>query len=266
MLLRPVSLPARSFRSPTPLRSLAMTTSSTPPAVPAYLLHAPFLSIQPGEPSPATAPLQLLQRTLPPSPLYYLHPPPQTIPQSAPPALTLSLRDPIPGRISTVYRATSPSGAPLVLKYSTDFLALMREAEEVYVNLPAGGGGLPIPTFWGIFEGKVKEDQTKGMVIVMEDCGEPLKGGFDELTKDERKFLYDTLTTFHEIHFQHGSFSPSSITTRPAAPSATANGSATSTLARKLSIVGFSQAEWHLCPGVDKCKELVEAKKALGLE
>lgn len=34
---------------------------------------------------------------------------------------------------------------------------------------------------------------------------------------------------------------------------------------RKLTIVGYSQAEWHLCPGPHECKELVEARRALGL-
>ncbi len=77
-----------------------------------------------------------------------------------------------------------------------------------------------------------------------------------------RKKLYDALTIFHDIHFQHGSFSPSSVVSRPS-PSTPSDG--TSEVARQLTIVGFSQAEWHLCPGENSCPELVQAKKALGL-
>lgn len=163
-------------------RRTMTSTSSLPKPFPSYLLHAPFLSVK----SPLTPSLQLLQRTLPPSPLYYLHPPPSTLPGSAPPPLSLTpSTEPIPGRISTVYRATSPSGAPLVLKYSQDFLSLLKEADEVFVNLPQGV--LPIPAFYGIFEGNVIEGQPKGMVSVMSDCGEPLPGGnFDSLTLPER--------------------------------------------------------------------------------
>ncbi|GAA6046358.1 hypothetical protein NBRC10513_002328 [Rhodotorula toruloides] len=243
-----------------------MSSSSSP--FPAYLLHAPFLAVQPPTPADGTsAPGQLLQRTLPPAPLYYTHPAPKNPPGTAPPVLSLSPTAPIQGRISTVYRATAPTGEKLVLKYGTDLLALMREAEEVYVNLPAGG--LPIPTFWGIFEGKVLEEQNKSLVMVMEDCGEPVEDGFEALTWAERQKLFDALDTFHSIHFQHGSFSPSSIVARPApTPSEPVSpiSATTEAPARKLTIVGFSQAEWHLCPGVDSCKELVEARKALKLD
>lgn len=163
-----------------------MSSSSSP--FPAYLLHAPFLAVQPPNPADgSSAPGQLLQRTLPPAPLYYTHPAPKNPPGTAPPVVSLTPTDPIQGRISTVYRATAPTGEKLVLKYGTDLLALMREAEEVYVNLPAGG--LPIPTFWGIFEGKVLEEQTKSLVMVMEDCGEPVQGGFEALTRAERFVL-----------------------------------------------------------------------------
>ncbi|GAA6004015.1 hypothetical protein JCM10207_006515 [Rhodosporidiobolus poonsookiae] len=238
-----------------------MSSSTTAPAVPAYLLHAPFLSIHRPH-DPAHSP-QLLQRTLPPSPLYYLHPAPPTPPGSAPPILNLVDAPPIQGATSTVYRATSPSGAPVVLKYSTDFLALVRESEEVYVNLPAGTG-LPIPTYWGLFEGNVEEGQPKALVLLLEDCGTPLEGGFETLSPEERQKLYDALDAFHSIHFQHGAFSPSSIVSRPGPFSASSDRS-TTPAPRKLALTGFSKAEWHLCPGADSCKELVEAKKALGL-
>ncbi|GAA6000554.1 uncharacterized protein JCM10292_000482 [Rhodotorula paludigena] len=230
---------------------------------PAYLLHAPFLSLQ--HPAPAaglTPPPQLLQRTLPPAPLYYIHPPQPVPPGSAPPVLSLLPTEPLKGRISTVYRATSPSGVKLILKYGHDLLALLREAEEVFVNLP-GGGGLPIPTYYGLFEGKVTEEQNKGLIMVLEDCGEPLQGGFESLSQPERQKLYDALDAFHSIHFQHGSFSPSSIVSSPSPSTATAN--STDASDRKLTIVGYSQAEWHLCPGPNACRELVEARKALGL-
>ncbi|BGP26409.1 hypothetical protein JCM10295v2_005362 [Rhodotorula toruloides] len=243
-----------------------MSSSSSP--FPAYLLHAPFLAVQPPARVDGTsAPGQLLQRTLPPAPLYYTHHAPKNPPGTTPPVLSLVPTAPIQGRISTVYRATAPTGEKLVLKYGTDLLALMREAEEVYVNLPAGG--LPIPTFWGIFEGKVMEEQNKSLVMVMEDCGEPIEGGFEALTRAERQKLFDALDAFHSIHFQHGSFSPSSIVARPVStPSDSPSPSSPSTEApaRKLTIVGFSQAEWHLCPGTDSCRELVEAKRALRLD
>lgn len=156
---------------------------STAPSVPAYLLHAPFLSLQ--HPNPSRNPSLLLQRTLPPSPLYYLHPPSPLPPNSLPPSLTLSPAPPVHGRHSLVYRATSPSGANVVLKYSTDFAALVHEAEEVYVNLPAGVG-LPIPTYWGLFEGKIEEGQSNALVLVLEDCGEALEGGFEAFSLEER--------------------------------------------------------------------------------
>ncbi|GAA5959552.1 hypothetical protein JCM3765_002368 [Sporobolomyces pararoseus] len=241
-------------------RSLRNMTSSTqPPTFPSYLLHAPFLSIS----SSLTSSTQLLQRTLPPSPLYYLHPPPSTPPGSPPPSLALSTDSPpIPGRISQVYRATSPSGTKLVLKYSQDFLSLLKEADEVFVNLPQGGA-LPIPTFYGIFQGNVEEGQPKGMVTVLEDRGEPLpNNSFEDLDKSERQYLFDTLKTLHDIHFSHGSFSPSSVVAT--SPPSTGTESSESP-ARRLTIVGFSQAEWHLCSGENSCKELLEAKEALGL-
>ncbi|GAA6049250.1 hypothetical protein JCM3770_005905 [Rhodotorula araucariae] len=242
---------------------------SSLPAVPAYLLHAPFLTLEhPPSPSGSATPSQLLQRTLPPAPLYYLHPAPPVPPGAAPPVLSLAPATPLKGRISTVYRATSPTGAKVVLKYGHDLLALLREADEVFVNLP-GGGGLPIPTYWGIFEGRVEPDQPKGLVMVLEDCGEPIEGGFEALSRDERQKLYDALDAFHSIHFQHGSFSPSSVVAQsiPSPPSApSAESAAAHAPARKLTIVGYSQAEWHLCPGPSECKELVEARRALGLE
>ncbi|BGP18625.1 hypothetical protein JCM10213_004174 [Rhodosporidiobolus nylandii] len=231
-------------------------------AIPTYLLHAPFLSIH--RPHLPDYPSQLLQRTLPPSPLYYIHPAPSNPPGTAPPALNLLDVPPVQGQNSTVYRAQSPSGANVVLKWSMDFLALMREAEEVYVNLPAGTG-LPIPIFWGIFEGKVEKDQPKALCMVLEDCGQPLQGGFEALTREERQKLYNSLEAFHSIHFQHGAFSPSSIVTRTSSSAAPAS-SETSAPSRKVTLTGFSKAEWHLCPGPDSCKELVEAKKALGLD
>ncbi|GAA5873539.1 hypothetical protein JCM8547_005614 [Rhodosporidiobolus lusitaniae] len=227
-----------------------------PPSVPAYLLHAPFLSLtRPHDPS---HPSLLIQRTLPPSPLYYLYPAPPTPPGSLPPALVLDDAPPIETAKSKIYRAHSPSGARVVLKYSTDFMALMHEAEEVFVNLPSGLG---IPTYWGLFQGAIEEGQAKALVLVLEDCGEPLEGGFEALSKEERRKLYDTLAAFHSIHFQHGNFSPSSIVVRPA--SSSANPSSTP---RKITLAGFSKAEWHLCPGADSCKELVDARRALGLE
>lgn len=184
MLLRGLrSLPRLAQPSHILRNSLIKMTTSAAPSVPAYLLHAPFLSLQ--HPTTPSNPSLLLQRTLPPSPLYYLHPAPSTPPNSLPPSLTLSSDPPIPGRHSLVYRASSPSGAKVVLKYSTDFLALLHEAEEVYVNLPAGVG-LPIPTYWGLFEGAVEEGQAKGLVLVLEDCGEALEGGFEALSLEER--------------------------------------------------------------------------------
>ncbi|GAA5894504.1 hypothetical protein JCM6882_004837 [Rhodosporidiobolus microsporus] len=240
-----------------------MSSTSTAPAVPAYLLHAPLLSLQ--RPHDPSKPAQILQRTLPPSPLYYLNPAPSVPPGAAPPILSLLDAPPVQGASSTVYRALSPSGAPLVLKYSTDFLALMREAEEVYVNLPAGVG-LPIPTYWGLFEGKIEEEQGKALVMVMEDCGEPLEGGFELLSQEERQKLYDALDAFHSIHFQHGAFSSSSIVTRPTPSTASSDNSSAAPPSRKLTLTGFSKAEWHLCPGAESCKELVEARKALGVE
>lgn len=85
-----------------------------------------------------------------------------------------------------------------------------------------------------------------------------------------RQKLYDALTIFHDIHFQHGSFSPSSVVSQPApslSDSTTSSPNGTGPHAsRKLTIVGFSQAEWHLCPGENNCPELVQAKKALGLD
>lgn len=174
----------RSNQFISPPRSLRNMTSSTrPPTFPSYLLHAPFLSIS----SSLTSSTQLLQRTLPPSPLYYLHPPPSTSPGSGPPSLALSTTSPpIQGRISQVYRATSPSGTKVILKYSPDFLSLLKEADEVFVNLPQGGA-LPIPTYYGIFQGNVEEGQPKGMVTILEDCGEPLpSNSFEDLNKSER--------------------------------------------------------------------------------
>jgi hypothetical protein len=73
------------------------------------------------------------------------------------------------------------------LKYAKGegLLDLLREVEEVYVNLPQGA--LPIPTFYGIFQGNVEKGQEKGLVSVLEDRGEPLEGNsFETLTKSER--------------------------------------------------------------------------------
>ncbi|GAA6029107.1 hypothetical protein JCM8097_001601 [Rhodosporidiobolus ruineniae] len=248
----------RPFASSSSLGKMSSSTAASP--VPGYLLHAPFLSLERPH-DPAHKP-QLLQRTLPPSPLYYTVSPPKVPPGSAPPILTLLDAPPVQGTSSTVYRAQSPSGAKVVLKYSTDFLALMHEADEVYVNLPARVG-LPIPTFWGIFEGKIEEEQQKALVMVLEDCGEPVEGGFEALTQEERQKLYDSLDAFHSIHFQHGSFSPSSLV-GPSASSASSSESATAA-PRKITMTGFSKAEWHLCPGAASCKELVEARKALSI-
>ncbi|GAA5991680.1 hypothetical protein JCM10908_001089 [Rhodotorula pacifica] len=251
--------------------SPAATTASKP--FPGYLVHAPFLALQ----APATSAkgllpsLELLQRTLPPSPLHFTHPATPTAPGTPAPVLSLSAESPIPGRRSSIYRATTPTGEKVVLKYANDLLAVLREAEEVYVNLPSGGG-LPIPTYWGLFEGRITGEQNKSLVMMLEDCGEPLEGGFESLTRAERQKLYDALTIFHDIHFQHGSFSPASVVSQSVAPTSSDNSTPTTTAlrnaspARKLTIVGFSQAEWHLCPGENSCPELVQAKKALGLD
>ncbi|GAA5941529.1 uncharacterized protein JCM15063_001612 [Sporobolomyces koalae] len=241
---------------------------------PAYLLHAPFLAISAN--NRLTPSRQLLQRTLPPSPLWYLHAAPRTLPGSLPPLLTLDPTRPrIQGDHSILYRATTPTGERVVLKYSTDVLSLMRETEEVYVNLPTNA--VPIPTFWGMFEGKVEESQSKGLVTMLEDCGEPLPdNSFNSLSIPEKQYLLDTLTTLHSIHFSCGSFSPSSVVTQPlppppatTKPTDAEGGEATSTscssLTRRLTLVGFSKAEWHLCPGPLECRELLEAKQALGL-
>ncbi|KWU45998.1 pre-mRNA-splicing factor cwc22 [Rhodotorula sp. JG-1b] len=245
------------------------SSSSAPKPFPGYLVHAPFLAAQAPPSSTGLLPSpELLQRTLPPSPLHFTHPPTPTSPGAPAPVLSLAANAPIPGRVSSVYRATSPTGEKVVLKYANDMLAVLREAEEVYVNLP-GGGGLPIPTYWGLFEGRVTGDQNKSLVMMLEDCGEPLQGGFETLTRAERQKLYDALTIFHDIHFQHGSFSPSSVVSQPAPPpsdSTTSPNGGAPTSSRKLTIVGFSQAEWHLCPGENSCPELVQAKKALGLD
>ncbi|GAA6060254.1 hypothetical protein JCM10212_003494 [Sporobolomyces blumeae] len=275
------------------------TRTMTVPGFPSYLVHAPFLSVVPPDPATVTPPYPLLQRQLPPSPLYYLTTPPATKPNAPPPSLSLLPTVPLQGRVSKLYRATSESGTRVVLKYSTDFLALIKEADEVYVNLPHGS--LPIPTFYGTFIGSVEKDQTPGVVTVLSDCGEPLpeRTGFDSLTRPEKQKLYDTLTVLHDIHFQHGSFSPGSIVSEPVLPSSCASSDPASTTpsthsstsssttttttttttratstteaatrgeqGRKLTLVGFSQAEWHLCPGQDKCPELVKAKADLGL-
>jgi hypothetical protein len=71
-----------------------------------------------------------------------------------------------------------------------------------------------------------------------------------------RHYLFETLKTLHDIHFSHGSFSPSSIVV---------DSSNDTSSTRKLTLVGFSQAQWHLCEGEKKCKELIEAKEALGI-
>jgi len=188
MLTRALHLARRQPRPAAllPVRPTAVANMSTGPTVPAYLLHAPFLTLEhPDTADRPPTPSSLLQRTLPPAPLYYLHPAPPTPPGSAPPVLSLAPTPPVKGRASTVYRATTPSGAKVVVKYGHDLLAAAREADEVFVNLP-GGGGLPIPTFWGIFEGSVEPDQPKSLVMVLEDCGEPIEGGFESLSKDER--------------------------------------------------------------------------------
>ncbi|GAA5845682.1 hypothetical protein JCM3766R1_001135 [Sporobolomyces carnicolor] len=220
---------------------------------PSYLLHAPYLAVS----SPVTPSTELLQRTLPPSPLYYLHAAPATVPGSEPPRLLLDSTKPsVVGRRSEVYRATSPSGRRVVLKYSQDVLASMHEADDVYVNLPSLA--LPIPTFYGIFVGNVVKGQPKGMVTVLEDRGQPLADdSFDSLSRPERQYLFDTLKTLHEIHFSHGSFSPSSVVV----DDSDSRGEEEN---RKLTLVGFSQAKWHLCEP-DTCRELLDAKVALGL-
>ena len=81
-----------------------------------------------------------------------------------------------------------------------------------------------------------------------------------------RQKLYDALDAFHSIHFQHGSFSPSSVVAQPLPSPPSSSPSDAPEAKRKLTIVGYSQAEWHLCPGPRECKELVEARRALGLE
>lgn len=177
---------------PTPLARLVAVrrsmSSSAGPAkpFPGYLVHAPFLALQAPAASSGLLPSpELLQRTLPPSPLHFTHPPTPTPPGSPAPVLSLAADAPIRGRVSSVYRATTPTGDKVVLKYANDMLAVLREAEEVYVNLP-GGGGLPIPTYWGLFEGRVTDNQNKSLVMMLEDCGEPLAGGFETLTRTER--------------------------------------------------------------------------------
>lgn len=198
MLRTAVPAPAvRLCRFPTPHRirnfsTTAMQASSSsqqqaPKPFPSYLVHAPLLAVQALAPAAAgllPAP-ELLQRTLPPSPLHFTHPPPAATAGAPAPVLSLSNDAPLAGRISQVFRATTPTGERVVLKYATDMLALLREAEEVYVNLP-GGGGLPIPTYWGLFEGRVTDQQDKSLVMMLEDCGEPLEGGFESLSRAER--------------------------------------------------------------------------------
>lgn len=190
MLAGPRALFSRPSRvNPTPLARQVRTmssSSSAPKPFPGYLVHAPFLAVQAPPSSTGLLPSpELLQRTLPPSPLHFTHPPTPTPPGAPAPVLSLAADAPIPGRVSSVYRATSPTGEKVVLKYANDMLAVLREAEEVYVNLP-GGGGLPIPTYWGLFEGRVTADQNKSLVMMLEDCGETLQGGFETLTRAER--------------------------------------------------------------------------------
>lgn len=163
-----------------------MSASIATSAFPGYLVHAPFLALQAPAPAAGLLPApELLQRTLPPSPLHFTHPPPTTKPGAPAPTVSLSADAPIQGRTSTVYRATSETGERVVLKYANDMLAVLREADEVYVNLPSGGG-LPIPTYWGLFEGRVTAEQNKSLVMMLEDCGQPLEGGFESLTGAER--------------------------------------------------------------------------------
>jgi hypothetical protein len=83
--------------------------------------------------------------------------------------------------------------------------------------------------------------------------------------QEHRQALYNALDAFHSIHFAVGDFSPSSVVIRPAAPSSS-DSKTPADAPRKVTLAGFAKAEWHLCPGAESCQELLNAKKALGLD
>ncbi|KAI9786801.1 MAG: hypothetical protein M1816_007809 [Peltula sp. TS41687] len=106
------------------------------------------------------------------------------------------------------------------------------------------GSHLQHPVFYGLFKG---EDYT---VIVMEWRGEQLDD-FDSLEQEQRKSLFEQAGSMHRHGLAHGDLEPRNIT-RMLHDNA-------------VTIVDFSHAIEHDCPGEKECEELQHFARELRL-
>lgn len=209
-----------------------------------------------------------------------------SFPSEHPPSTTASPQDPLPtlsltkppqmGGIGTVYGATLNDRSHVVLKRAnrpvTDS-TVVSEA-SVYDFLSIKASDIPLPQFYGLWEGGFNED---GKVLILEDVGQPLDGDVKEepvqsrfalafllfsllslpslivcpssLLRSER--LFSSLLKLHQAGITHEDFVQRNIVKN-------SDGD--------LRIIDLSHAELHVCEGEEGgCGELREARKMLGL-
>ncbi|KAG2353373.1 hypothetical protein BDR07DRAFT_1309661 [Suillus spraguei] len=119
---------------------------------------------------------------------------------------------------------------------------LMLEA-KIYQNLQPIQGSA-VPTCRGVFSG------VGALFLLMDDVGAS-PTSFASLSFDQRCGLLKSLMAIHRLGVVHNDLSASNI----AISDSTAI------------ILDFSQSEiGHVCPGADRCPELVESAAALGVE
>lgn len=135
-------------------------------------------------------------------------------------------------------------GSSVVVKMAEDDLCngLMLEA-KIYQNLQPIQGSA-VPTCRGVFSG------VGALFLLMDDVGAS-PTSFASLSFDQRCGLLKSLMAIHRLGVVHNDLSASNI----AISDSTAI------------ILDFSQSEiGHVCPGADRCPELVEGAAALGVE
>ncbi|BGP29145.1 hypothetical protein JCM10296v2_000883 [Rhodotorula toruloides] len=161
------------------------------------------------------------------------------------------------GATSNVFRAYWPSSPSADLAYPSSS------------NSP---GPLPtrkkcdfVPKLYGAFKARLAGTEDKEVVVlIQEDCGEPIER-WSDLTDDEIDKLLKDLTRLHvEHHISHDDLTteysyPRNIVVSPASPGS-------GTTVRRIRVIDFCWAqEDHECEGEEKCGELRFVRKEIGV-
>ncbi|KAK4334838.1 Non-specific serine/threonine protein kinase [Rhodotorula toruloides] len=141
------------------------------------------------------------------------------------------------------------SAASVVIKEartSMGYGALRKEA-NILTSLAAAGLAHVAPPFVGLFEGSCEPYR---LALVTQRCGQSLDDGFGSLTVEQRVDIYNLLADLHEHGYEHADF---------AARNVVFDGST-------FRLIDYECA-WtdHICPGDERCDELTDAQRQLGL-